>query len=111
MADCKGRAMVMPLSDNSLVKWRTLPYVTWLLIVINLIVLVVEVAGGPQQMYEANRIAGVTPAAFTGHSVGGLWPPLTLITYQFLHLDFAHLFFNMIFLFALGGAMEEVLGH
>ena len=72
--------MAMPLSDYSLVKWRTPPYGTWLLIVINLIVLVVEVAGGPQQMFEADRIAGLTRTAFAGHSVGGLWPPLTLIT-------------------------------
>jgi membrane associated rhomboid family serine protease/tetratricopeptide (TPR) repeat protein len=111
MANRKGRAMVMALWDHGPSKWPTLPYVTWLLVVINFIVLVVQVAGGPQQMYQAHRIAGVTPAAFTGHSVGGLWPPLTLLTYQFLHSNFLHVFLNMIFLFAFGGDIEKVLGH
>jgi membrane associated rhomboid family serine protease len=52
-------------------------------------------------MYQVEHVAGVTPAAFTGHSVGGLWLPLTLITNQFLHTNFWHVFLNMIFLLCL----------
>jgi membrane associated rhomboid family serine protease/Flp pilus assembly protein TadD len=103
--------MVMPLWDHSPFKWPTPPYVTWLLIVINFIVFFVQVGGGFERMYQADHIAGVTPAAFTGHSVGGLWPPLTLITNQFLHINFWHVFFNMIFLFVFGDDIEELLGH
>jgi membrane associated rhomboid family serine protease/Tfp pilus assembly protein PilF len=103
--------MVMPLWDHSPFKWSTPPYVMWFLIVLNLIVFLGEVSGGPEQMNQAEHIAGVTPAAFTGHSVGGLWLPLTLITYQFLHTNFWHVFLNMIFLFVFGDDIEEVLGH
>jgi membrane associated rhomboid family serine protease len=103
--------MVMPLWDHSPFKWSTPPYVMWFLIALNLIVFLVEVSGGPLQMNQADHVAGVTPAAFTGHSVGGLWLPLTLITYQFLHINFWHVFVNMIFLFVFGDDIEEVLGH
>ena len=90
--------MVMPLWDHSPFKWPTPPYVMWLLVILNLIVFFVQVGGGPQQMHEVDHIAGVNPLALTGHPVGGLWPPLTLITYQFLHINFGHVFGNMIFL-------------
>jgi membrane associated rhomboid family serine protease len=103
--------MVMPVWDHSPFKWPTPPYVMWLLIVINLIVFFVQMGGGFEHMYQADHIAGVTPAAFTGHSVGGLWPPLTLITYQFLHINFWHVFSNMMFLFVFGDDIEELLGH
>jgi hypothetical protein len=69
--------VIMPLWDHSPFKWPTPPYVMWLLIVINLIVFFVQMGGGFERMYQADHIAGVTPATFTGHSVGGLWPPLT----------------------------------
>ena len=36
---------------------------------------------------------------------------LTLITYQFLHANFMHVFGNMIFLFVFGDDIEELLGH
>jgi membrane associated rhomboid family serine protease len=71
----------------------------------------VQVGSGPEQMYQADHIAGVNPAAFTGHFVGGFWPPITLITYQFLHSNFLHVFFNMIFLFVFGDDIEEMMGH
>jgi len=62
-------------------------------------------------MIQANHVAGVIPSALTGHSVSGLWPPLTLVTHQFLHGNFNHVFGNMIFLFVFGDDIEEVLGH
>jgi membrane associated rhomboid family serine protease len=34
-----------------------------------------------------------------------------LITYQFLHINFGHVFANMIVLFVFGDDIEEVLGH
>jgi len=84
--------------------------VMWLLIVVNLVVFFVQASGGSPQMNQTDHVAGVIPVAFTGHSVGGLWPPLTLITHQFLHINFGHVFGNMIFLFVFGDDIEEVLG-
>ena len=37
--------------------------------------------------------------------------PLTLITYQFLHANFWHVFGNMVFLFVFGDDIEELIGH
>ena len=103
--------MVMPVWDHCPFRWPTPPYVMWLLIAVNFIVFFVQVGAGPQQMHEVDHLAAVNPLALTGHSVGGLWPPLTLITYQFLHMDFWHVFGNMIFLFVFGDDIEELLGH
>jgi membrane associated rhomboid family serine protease len=36
---------------------------------------------------------------------------LTLITYQFLHANFWHVFGNMVFLFVFGDDIEELIGH
>jgi len=103
--------MVVPVRDHGPFNWPTLPYVTWLLVLANLIVFVMQVRSGPEQMSQVDHIAGVIPAAFTGRSVGGLWPPLTLITYQFLHGNFWHVLGNMIFLFVFGRDIEQMLGH
>src|SRR5262245_27054674 len=103
--------MVMPVSDNRPFKWPMPPYVMWLLIVVNLIVFVAQVRDDPEQVIQVEHIAGVIPVALTGRSGGGLWPPLTLITYQFLHIDFWHVLFNVIYLFVFGRDVEEMLGH
>jgi membrane associated rhomboid family serine protease len=103
--------MVMPVWAHSPFKWPTPPYAMWLLIVVNLIVFVVQVRGGPEQMEQVGQIAGVIPVALTGRSVGGLWPPLTLITYQFLHINLSHVLGNMILLFVFGRDIERLLGH
>ena len=42
---------------------------------------------------------------------GLLWQPWRLITYQFLHADFAHIFFNMYGLWIFGRMVEGVLGR
>ncbi|MGP0094107.1 MAG: rhomboid family intramembrane serine protease [Xanthobacteraceae bacterium] len=102
----------MPLWDHSPFRWPTPPYVVWSLIVINFIVFFVQIVGGPDQMNQVDQIAGLIPAAFGGgQTVDGLPAPLRLITYQFLHGNFMHLFGNMIFLFVFGDDIEELLGH
>ncbi len=42
---------------------------------------------------------------------GLLWQPWRLVTYQFLHAGFAHIFFNMYGLWIFGRMVEEVLGR
>lgn len=37
--------------------------------------------------------------------------PFQLITYQFLHSNFDHLFFNLLFLFIFGSAVEQYFGR
>jgi membrane associated rhomboid family serine protease len=104
--------MVLPLWDHSPFKWPTPPYVMWGLIAVNFTVFFVQAGTSPEQFEQVDQIAGLIPAAFTNVSnVGGLPAPLTLITYQFLHANFTHVFGNMIFLFVFGDDIEELIGH
>jgi membrane associated rhomboid family serine protease len=103
--------MVMPIWDHNPFKWPTPPYVMWLLIAINFGIFFLQVSGGFAEMIAIDQFAGLIPSAFAGHHTGGLPPPFTLITYQFLHANLAHVSGNMIFLFVFGDDIEEVLGH
>lgn len=105
--------MVMPIWDHNPFKWPSPPYVMWSLIVINFAIFFLQVGGGdPQQVEHVDRLAGLIPAAFTWAPAGGGLPaPVTLITYQFLHANFMHVFGNMIFLFVFGDDIEELIGH
>lgn len=40
-----------------------------------------------------------------------IWKPWTILTYGFLHEDFWHIFFNLIFLYVFGNILEEYLGY
>ena len=104
--------MVMPIWDHNPFKWPKPPYVMWSLIVINFAVFFLQVDAGPEEMEYSDRLAGLVPAAFTDVTISdGLPAPVTLITYQFLHANFMHVFGNMIFLFVFGDDIEELFGH
>lgn len=104
--------MVMPIWDHNPFKWPKPPYVMWSLIVINFAVFFLQASAGLQEMEQADRLAGLIPAAFTSSAPpGGLPAWVTLITYQFLHANFMHVFGNMIFLFVFGDDIEELMGH
>jgi membrane associated rhomboid family serine protease len=100
--------MVMPLYDDNPFTLPHRPYVTWSLIVVN--VLIYLAVGSPQGVL---RSYGLTPAAMINEvSVpGGISPVLTLFTYQFLHADIVHVLSNMIFLWVFGDDIEECLGR
>ena len=103
--------MVMPLWDDSPLTLPKRPIVTWGLIVANMVVFVVEVAASPATAVHGpdvrvdpgglDRAAGVPP---------GVSPYVTLVTYQFLHADFFHIFGNMLFLWIFGDDVEEAMG-
>jgi membrane associated rhomboid family serine protease len=102
----------MPIWDHSPFKWPSPPYVMWSLIAVNFAVFLLQSGGGAAELDHADRIAGLIPAAFGGVTIGGaLPPPLTLLTYQFLHANFWHVFGNMVFLFVFGDDIEELIGH
>ncbi len=93
-------------------KWATPPYVTWLLIAINVIVFLLQIATATGRSDEIDQAAALVPAAFAGGGMsGGALPaPLTLFTYMFLHGNFWHIFGNMIFLWVFGDDIEEAIG-
>ena len=104
--------MVMPVWDHSPFKWPKPPYVMWALIIVNFAVFFIEAGGWPDEMEQLDQLAGLVPAALTGHGAAGPLPAsLTLFTSMFVHGNFMHVFGNMIFLFVFGDDIEEALGH
>jgi membrane associated rhomboid family serine protease len=91
---------MFPLGDESR-RLRHLPVVTVLIIVLNALVFLAELAGGEAFI---NRWA-LVPA----HTVAGQdW--ITILTSMFMHAGWAHILGNMLFLWAFGPEIEDVMG-
>jgi membrane associated rhomboid family serine protease len=104
--------MVLPIYDDNPFKLPVKPIVTWLLILANVVVFLVEISGGDQTPQAMADVFGITPAVLIGAVLAGsLAPAGTLITYMFLHASVAHIFGNMIFLWVFGDDIEEALGR
>ncbi|MFB2881492.1 rhomboid family intramembrane serine protease [Floridanema aerugineum] len=92
------------------------PYVTYGLIIANILAFGYELTLPPQQLQSFFHIAAVVPrelsASFAGVAINQPLPEwTTLISSQFLHAGFAHLIGNMLFLWIFGNNVEEALGH
>jgi membrane associated rhomboid family serine protease len=103
--------MVMPLWDDNPLTLPKLPVATWGLILANVAVFIIEVAGSPALQSRLLTYA-LIPASLTGAAgvPPGVSPYVTLVTYQFLHADFLHIFGNMLFLWIFGDDVEEAMG-
>src|SRR5258708_14595273 len=101
--------MVLPLYDDNPFKLPVKPVVTWLLILANVLVFLVEIGGSDAEMQAIANAFGVTPTALLGGVTPA--PVLTLVTYMFVHADAGHIFGNMIFLWVFGDDVEEALGR
>ena len=83
-------------------RYRDLPYITVILVIINIIVFAACIFTGELLYYKGGIYS---PAFIQGHEYG------RLIWAMFLHDDTAHLFNNMIILFFLGSMLERETGH
>jgi membrane associated rhomboid family serine protease len=101
--------MVFPLYDDNPFKLPVRPIVTWLLILANLLVFLVEAGGSDAEAQAIADAFGVTPAALLGGVTPA--PVLTLLNYMFIHADIGHIFGNMVFLWVFGDDVEEALGR
>ncbi|WP_424097536.1 rhomboid family intramembrane serine protease [Moorena producens] len=104
---------MVPLRDENPI--TITPYITILLIVINIIVFIYELRLSKPELDTFFRLYAMVPreltASFQGFPVGQPVPePLTLITSQFLHAGFLHIGSNMLFLWIFGNNIEEKLG-
>ena len=105
---------MVPLNDNNPI--RITPYVTYALIVLNVLIFIYEITLGPEQLEGFFQLFAVIPRQLTGSFDGVLvnqpvpewW---TLFTSQFLHGGFLHLGGNMLFLWIFGNNVEDQLGH
>lgn len=106
---------MFPIGDEN--PTRTTPYITYLLISLNILVFLYEASLPSQVLLQFFSHVAVVPAELTASFRGipgarGELPELsTLITSQFLHGGWLHLAGNMLFLSIFGNNVEEELGH
>ncbi|HEY9709002.1 MAG TPA: rhomboid family intramembrane serine protease, partial [Oculatellaceae cyanobacterium] len=104
---------MVPLRDENPIKIT--PYVTYALIAANILAFIYELTLTPPQLDGFFHLFAVVPrelsANLNGIAVHQPVPEvLTLVTSQFLHAGFAHVGFNMLFLWIFGNNIEEELG-
>lgn len=107
---------LIPLHDQNPRLYIRAHFVTITLIIANVLIFVSQIG-----IEEAGRFAAVVgyavvPARFfdgleVSSDIESVSAALTLITYQFLHADWAHIAFNMLFLWVFGDNVEDALGH
>jgi membrane associated rhomboid family serine protease len=105
---------MVPLRDENPIKIT--PYVTYILIAINIVVFVYELSLNPNQLETFFHFFAIIPLELTvnfgGVATNQPVPEIaTLITSQFLHASIAHIAFNMLFLYIFGNNIEEELGR
>ncbi|MDZ4768438.1 MAG: rhomboid family intramembrane serine protease [Chloroflexota bacterium] len=106
----------LPISDIGSVRYRTMPTMTYLLIIANALVFIVWQA---PDLYGAETIAELQPYLdklwtygyrdvfmTQGISIGAF----STFTSMFMHADIWHLFGNMIFLWTFGRRLEDACG-
>src|SRR5579872_757325 len=92
---------LIPLSDATRRPARV-PVVTILIVVINVFVFILELAGGDAFVLKW----AVVPADITA---GRHW--ITILTAMFMHGSWSHIIGNMVFLWAFGPEIEDAMGR
>jgi len=105
---------MIPIRDDA-PKYTT-PYVTYLLIALNLVIFVFELMLGPNDrnafVLQFGVLPAKLPAAFhPGANVSVTGAFLPLLTSMFLHASWLHVIFNMWALWIFGDNVEDYLGH
>src|SRR5688572_28265273 len=106
---------MFPLSDDN-PRRHLAPYVTWTLIVLNVLAFLWQFSLGPQGGEVAILSFGMIPARVFGYAE--LPPELvtvpawsTVLTAMFMHGGWLHLGGNMLFLWIFGDNIEDSMGH
>ena len=104
---------MVPLKDENPIKIT--PYVTYTLIALNILVFIFELSLNPAQLEVFFHYFAIVPLELTvnlgGTATHQPVPELaTLFSSQFLHASFAHIGFNMLYLWIFGNNIEEELG-
>src|SRR5579872_3104544 len=105
---------MIPLKDDA--ARYTVPYVTYLLIALNVIIFLFELWLPPETRNAFVIHFGVVPANLpAAFHVGGAVTPtaalLPLVTAMFLHATWLHVIINMWFLWIFGDNVEDYIGH
>jgi membrane associated rhomboid family serine protease len=94
---------MLPIGDDNSQR-RLFPIVTYALIAANVLVFLLEMAGGDQFIYQWSFI----PLAFSSNPAGEF---ITLFTSMFMHASWLHLGGNMLYLLIFGDNVEDRFGH
>ncbi|WP_297887006.1 rhomboid family intramembrane serine protease [Sulfurihydrogenibium sp.] len=94
---------MLPIKDN--IPTNSFPYLTVLLISINVGVFIYELTLPPQQLEIFVHQYGLLPMDIVELNV------LNLFTHMFIHGSIAHIFGNMLFLWIFGNNVEDALGR
>jgi membrane associated rhomboid family serine protease len=94
---------MFPIGDDNSTR-RTVPLVTYALIVLNVIIFFIELSGGDAFVEKWAFV----PARFLANPLGD-FP--TLITSMFMHAGWVHLGGNMLYLWIFGDNVEDRFGH
>lgn len=95
--------MLFPIGDDNSGR-RTLPLVTYGLILLNILFFFVEMNGGEPFI----RRWSVVPDRFTTNPAGDF---VTIFSSMFMHGGWMHLLGNMLYLWIFGDNVEDQLGH
>jgi membrane associated rhomboid family serine protease len=94
---------MLPIGDDNSSR-RTIPLVTYALIVLNILFFLVEMAGGDAFIMKWAFV----PSRFLANPIGD-FP--TLFTSMFMHAGLLHLGSNMLYLWIFGDNVEDRFGH
>ena len=93
----------MPIGDDNSTR-KTIPLVTYALIVLNALFFFVELSGGDEFIMQWAFV----PSRFLADPAGDF---LTLFTAMFMHAGWVHLGGNMLYLWIFGDNVEDRFGH
>jgi membrane associated rhomboid family serine protease len=106
----------LPLYDSNPRVYVRTPWINYGLIGACVFVFMMQVSGGDQAYLAMLYSYGFVPVVFSGAEtlpaqLQEVPAFATLVTSQFLHGDWMHLAFNMLFLWVFGDNIEDALGH
>ena len=94
---------MVPIGDDNTSR-RTVPVVTYALIVLNVLFFLVELVGGDIFIMKWAFV----PSRFLANPIGDF---LTLFSSMFMHAGWIHLAGNMLYLWIFGDNVEDRIGH
>ena len=94
---------MFPIGDNDSAR-RTFPSVTYLLVLVNVLFFIVELALGDTFISQWSFV----PQRFLANPAGDF---LTLFTSMFMHAGWLHIAGNMLYLWIFGDNVEDNFGH